>query len=72
MSLPQPSENTVALVTGASSGIGADLARTHHKLMHDTRVWMPVSQDTLQTVSQLKFRHSSVSFPLCRFLGSHE
>jgi uncharacterized protein len=27
MSLPQPSDNTVALVTGASSGIGADLAR---------------------------------------------
>jgi short-subunit dehydrogenase len=27
MSLPLPSENTVALVTGASSGIGADLAR---------------------------------------------
>jgi short-subunit dehydrogenase len=27
MSLPQPSENSIAIVTGASSGIGAELAR---------------------------------------------
>src|SRR5918994_7582469 len=35
MSLPEPSQDTIAIVTGASSGIGAELARALARRGHN-------------------------------------
>jgi short-subunit dehydrogenase len=58
MSLPAPSSKTAALVTGASSGIGAEIARELARRATSTTLW-PRRKDRLDAVAaELTTEHS--------------